>query len=48
MNGLVSELSELTGQERAMLNECEALLGSTSAMQVRISIFFRQIAFCYC
>ncbi|CAO2823092.1 unnamed protein product [Amaranthus hypochondriacus] len=35
MNGLVSELSELTGQERAMLNECEALLGSTSAMQVK-------------
>ncbi|KAL2936431.1 AUGMIN subunit 8 [Bienertia sinuspersici] len=37
INGLVSELSELAGQERAMLNECDALLGSTSAMQVRVA-----------
>ncbi|XP_057537638.1 AUGMIN subunit 8-like [Amaranthus tricolor] len=35
MSGLVSALSELAGQERAMLNECEALLGSRSAIQVK-------------
>lgn len=35
MNVLVSELSELAGQGRAMLNECEALSASTSAMQVK-------------
>ena len=45
MNGLVSELSELAGRERAMLNECEALLSSTSTMQVRISIFLDKLHF---
>ncbi|XP_010687625.2 AUGMIN subunit 8 [Beta vulgaris subsp. vulgaris] len=35
INGLVSELSELAGQGRALLNESEALLASTSAMQVK-------------
>ncbi|XP_059635788.1 AUGMIN subunit 8 [Cornus florida] len=34
MNCLVSELADITAQERAMLDECEALLASTAAMQV--------------
>uniref|UniRef100_A0A5B6YQH4 Putative QWRF motif-containing protein 8 n=1 Tax=Davidia involucrata TaxID=16924 RepID=A0A5B6YQH4_DAVIN len=34
INCLVSELADLAVQERAMLDECEALLGSTAAMQV--------------
>ncbi|KAK9705700.1 hypothetical protein RND81_07G076400 [Saponaria officinalis] len=35
MNGLVSELAELAGHERAMLNECDTLLSSSAAMQVK-------------
>ncbi|KNA19515.1 hypothetical protein SOVF_060980 [Spinacia oleracea] len=35
IDGLASELSDLAGKERAMLNECEALSASTSAMQVK-------------
>lgn len=35
MNCLVSELADVAAQERAMLDECEALLASTAAMQVR-------------
>lgn len=35
MNCLVSELADLAAQERAMLDECEALFASTAAMQVR-------------
>ena len=34
-NSLVSELDEVAAQERAMLDECEALLATTAAMQVR-------------
>uniref|UniRef100_A0A803MFD6 AUGMIN subunit 8 n=1 Tax=Chenopodium quinoa TaxID=63459 RepID=A0A803MFD6_CHEQI len=33
INSLVSELSDIAGQGRAMLNECEALSASTSSMQ---------------
>ncbi|GFP99865.1 QWRF motif-containing protein 8 [Phtheirospermum japonicum] len=35
MNSLVSELAGVAAQERAMLDECESVLGSTTAMQVR-------------
>lgn len=35
MNCLVSELADISAQERAKLDECEALLASTEAMQVR-------------
>ncbi|KAL6973806.1 hypothetical protein U1Q18_027989, partial [Sarracenia purpurea var. burkii] len=31
-NCIVSELAEMAAQERAMLEECEALLASTAAM----------------
>lgn len=34
MNGLVSELAVVASQEKAMLDECESLLASTTAMQV--------------
>ncbi|XP_022969572.1 AUGMIN subunit 8-like [Cucurbita maxima] len=34
MNGLVSELSIVASRERAMLDECESLLASTTVMQV--------------
>lgn len=34
MNCLVSELADVAAQERAKLDECEALLASTAAMQV--------------
>ncbi|KAJ7955665.1 QWRF motif-containing protein 8-like [Quillaja saponaria] len=34
MNNLVSELAFIAVQEKAMLDECEALLASTAAMQV--------------
>ncbi|PON70442.1 QWRF family [Parasponia andersonii] len=34
INGLVSELAVIAARERAMLDECEALLASTTAMQV--------------
>lgn len=34
MNCLVSELADVAAQERAMLDECEALLAATGAMQV--------------
>lgn len=33
-NSLVSELADIAAQERAMLDECEALLAITTAMQV--------------
>lgn len=35
MNSLVSELAVVAVQGKAMLDECEALLASTAAMQVR-------------
>lgn len=35
MNGLVSELAVIAAQEKIKLDECEALLASTAAMQVR-------------
>lgn len=35
MNSLVSELADVAAHERAMLIECELLLGSTAALQVR-------------
>lgn len=35
MNSLVSELAIVAAQEKAMLDECEALLASTAAMQVK-------------
>lgn len=38
MNCLVSELADIASQERAKLDECEALLDSTAAMQVRTII----------
>ncbi|XP_022946367.1 uncharacterized protein LOC111450450 isoform X7 [Cucurbita moschata] len=34
MNGLASELAAVASQEKAMLDECESLLASTTAMQV--------------
>ncbi|KAI3446721.1 hypothetical protein Pfo_003386 [Paulownia fortunei] len=34
MNSLVSELADVAAQERAMLDECEYVLGSTAALQV--------------
>ncbi|KAL2227973.1 UNVERIFIED_CONTAM: AUGMIN subunit 8 [Sesamum indicum] len=34
MNRLVSELASIAAQERAMLDECESVLGSTAALQV--------------
>ncbi|XP_022999608.1 AUGMIN subunit 8-like isoform X6 [Cucurbita maxima] len=34
MNGLASELAAIASQEKAMLDECESLLASTTAMQV--------------
>ncbi|KAL3629688.1 hypothetical protein CASFOL_026910 [Castilleja foliolosa] len=33
MNSLVSELADVAAQERAMLDECESVLGSTTVMQ---------------
>ncbi|KAK6126976.1 hypothetical protein DH2020_039277 [Rehmannia glutinosa] len=39
MNCLVSELADVAAQERAMLDECESVLGSTAAMQVSKSKF---------
>ncbi|KAL0284060.1 UNVERIFIED_CONTAM: AUGMIN subunit, partial [Sesamum angustifolium] len=33
MNRLVSELASIAAQERAMLDECESVLGSTAALQ---------------
>lgn len=35
MNCLVSELADVAAQGRAMLDECESVLGSTAALQVR-------------
>ncbi|KAL9224158.1 hypothetical protein vseg_000222 [Gypsophila vaccaria] len=35
MNNLVSELAELAGHERAMLHECDTLLSSSAALQVK-------------
>ncbi|KAH9608814.1 hypothetical protein KSS87_017662 [Heliosperma pusillum] len=35
MNGLVSELAELAGHERALINQCDTLLSSSAAMQVK-------------
>ncbi|KAK4431893.1 AUGMIN subunit [Sesamum alatum] len=34
MNRLVSDLASIAAQERAMLDECESVLGSTTALQV--------------
>ncbi|CAK9168884.1 unnamed protein product [Ilex paraguariensis] len=34
MNHLISELADVAAQERAMLDECSAILSSTAAMQV--------------
>ena len=36
MNALVYELAIVAAQEKAKLDQCEALLASTTAMQVRI------------
>lgn len=38
MSSLVSELAVVTAQGKAMLDECEALLASTAAMQVRLML----------
>ncbi|KAF2310430.1 hypothetical protein GH714_009992 [Hevea brasiliensis] len=38
MNELVSELAVVAAEEKALLDECEALLASTAALQVRIVI----------
>ncbi|XP_074280843.1 AUGMIN subunit 8 [Silene latifolia] len=35
MNGLVSELAELAGHERALINQCDTLLSSSAAMKVK-------------
>lgn len=35
MNLLISELAIIAAHERAMLDECKALLASTAAMQVK-------------
>ncbi|KAG9134941.1 hypothetical protein Leryth_001192 [Lithospermum erythrorhizon] len=34
MNSLIAELADVAAQQRAMLDECEALLASTAALQV--------------
>ncbi|KAJ8747609.1 hypothetical protein K2173_014471 [Erythroxylum novogranatense] len=39
VNGLVSDLAIVTAEVKAKLNECEALLASIAAMQVRIKIY---------
>lgn len=36
MNNLVSDLATVAAQEKAMLDECEELLASAAAMQVRV------------
>lgn len=48
MNSLVSELAIVAAQEKAMLDEYEALLASTAAMQVKTMkiLLFCDIFFC--
>lgn len=36
-NWLVSELATVAAQERALFDECEALMGSASSLQVTIT-----------
>lgn len=40
MNALVYELAIVAAQEKAKLDQCEALLASTTAMQVRTKAIF--------
>lgn len=48
MNFLISKLADVTSKERAMLDECEALLASIGAMQVSclIKILFSAMRRC--
>jgi len=39
MNNLISEVAVVSAQEKAMLDECEALLNFATAMQVRVMIY---------
>jgi hypothetical protein len=39
MNNLISEVAIVSAQEKAMLDECEALLAFSTSMQVRIIIY---------
>ena len=39
MNNLISEVAVVSAQEKAMLDECEALLTFASAMQVRVMVY---------
>ncbi|RVW75117.1 AUGMIN subunit 8 [Vitis vinifera] len=48
MNCLVSELADVAAQERAKLDECEALLASTAAMQIHLmSVSVQNVYFYY-
>lgn len=39
MNNLISEVAVVSAQEKAMLDECEALLTFATSMQVRVMIY---------
>lgn len=39
MNDLISKVADVAAQEKAMLDECEMLLASVAAMQVRVMIY---------
>lgn len=39
MNNLISEVAVLAVQEKNMLDECEMLLASVAAMQVRVVVY---------
>lgn len=45
LNCLVSELAELAAQEKAMLDDCEALLASTATTQVSKNVACHKIAY---
>lgn len=39
MNYLISEVAVIAVQEKTMLDECEVLLASVAAMQVKVMIY---------
>jgi len=43
MNNLIAEVAVVSAQEKAMLDECEALLNFATAMQVRVVIYVLRI-----
>lgn len=46
MNNLISEVAIISAQEKAMLDECEALLAFATSMQVRIIIIVYELELC--